>query len=168
MIPQSDTNSVKLYKADSFPDRWVYTKTLLKGAPYVDSTIFQFNDDWWLFTHTSEDSSLRLYFADSPMGEWIEHPSSPVVKGDNNIARPGGRVVVFNNRVVRYAQDCVPYYGNQVWAIEITHLNRREYNEKIIGDIPILKGYDNWNTRGMHTLSPIPFHGGWIAAVDGF
>ena len=65
---------------------------------------------------------LRLYYANDLMGPWIEHPKSPIVAGDANIARPGGRVVVFDGRIVRYTQDDDPTYGNQVRAFEITEL----------------------------------------------
>jgi hypothetical protein len=104
-----------------------------------------------------------------PLGPWLEHPKSPIVSGNANKAAPGGQVVVFDNRVVRYAQDVEPYYGNQVWAFEITKLTKDDYEERQAGQRPILKGYDNWNTRGMHQISPVRIgREKWIAAVDGY
>ena len=169
MIPESaEIQAVRLYKAEQFPYRWSFVKTLLEGMDFVDNTIFYYGESWWLFTETGNDDTLRLYYAATPLGPWTEHPKSPVIQGDANIARPGGMVIVFDNRIVRYAQDCVPYYGNQVWAFEIVTLTKEFYEEKRVSDRPILKGFDDWNTGGMHHISPyrVDFDN-WIAAVDG-
>jgi len=169
MIPESSkTRSIRLYKANQFPSSWSFIKTLLEGMDFVDNTIFYYDNNWWLFTGTGNNDVLRLYYSTTPLGPWIEHPESPIVQGDANIARPGGQVIVFNDRVVRYAQDCDPYYGNQVWAFEITTLTKERYEERKIFDRPILKGFDNWNTGGMHHICPCKVDGNiWIAAVDG-
>ncbi|OHB59815.1 MAG: hypothetical protein A2173_01010 [Planctomycetes bacterium RBG_13_44_8b] len=169
MIPESaEVKSIRLYKGEQFPYRWSFVKTLLEGMDFVDSTIFYYGESWWLFTETGNDDTLRLYYAATPLGPWTEHPKSPIVQGDANIARPGGMVIVFDNRVVRYTQDCVPYYGNQVWAFEIVTLTKELYEEKRVSDRPILKGFDDWNTGGMHHISLCKVDvNNWIAAVDG-
>jgi hypothetical protein len=145
-------------------------KTLLEGKDFVDNTIFYYNNTRWLFTGTRNNTVLRLYYSDKLTGPWIEHPKSPIITGDANISRPGGNVVAFDtNRIVRYTQDDDPYYGNQVWAFEITALTKTSYEEHRVGRTPILKGVDNWNTRGMHHISPCLVSGnGWIASVDGY
>lgn len=169
MIPASESRSIRLYRAENFPYKWSLVKTLLDGKRYNDSSILFYNNMWWLFSETGSANALvlRLYFANSPTGKWVEHPLSPIVK-DNDIARPGGRIVKFGNRIIRYAQDCDPYYGNQVWAIEITTLTTTSYAERKALSKPILKGYESWNTRGMHNLAPIRHKNGtWISSVDG-
>lgn len=170
MIPEThQTRSVRLYKAKDFPYTWSFFKILLKGRDFVDNTIFYYNNMWWLFTETRNNDLLRLYYCETPLGPWTEHPESPIIEGDANIARPGGNVIVFDNRIVRYTQDDDPYYGNQVWAFEITTLTTKNYEERRIGSRPILKGFDNWNTRGMHTISACRVGGNrWIASVDGY
>lgn len=191
MIPETnEVKDVRLYKSNNFPYDWSFEKELLKGDVFIDNTIFNYNNTWWLFTQTPAQKSskvasllrlitgddvkksnnvLRLYYSDDLIGPWIEHPESPVVKGNANITRPGGNVVVFNNRIIRYAQDCDPYYGNQVWALEIKKLSKKEFKEIKIGDKPILKGFDSWNTMGMHQLSPYQINNTtWIASVDGY
>jgi len=169
MIPETrGTESIRLYRADGFPSRWSFVKTLVEGAMYRDSTIFQHVDKWWLFSVTGPSDTLHLFYADSPLGPWAEHPQSPVVAGDPDHARPGGNVLVWDDRLVRFAQDCFPYYGNQVWAFEITQLTLEAYQERKVGPRPILKGCDNWNTLGMHQLSALRLRDGrWVAAVDG-
>jgi hypothetical protein len=168
MIPETaETHSIRLYKAQDFPYNWSFVKTLINGRDFVDSTIFYYNNTWWLFTETINDYSLHLYFSDSPLDNWVEHPDSPIISHDANISRPGGNVIVYNNRIFRYAQDDYPSYGNQVWAFEITELTKKDYQEKRFGDTPILKGYDNWNELGMHHISICKINNKWIAAVDG-
>jgi hypothetical protein len=71
--------------------------------------------------------------------------------------------------VIRFTQDDEPYYGNSVWAFEIKKLNPKEYQEERIGRQPILRGFDHWNTRGMHHISPCLINNKkWIFAVDGY
>jgi len=124
MIPDSyQANSIRLYEAVDFPTQWSFVGTLIYGN-YVDSSIFRYDDRWWIFVETNPEGNniLRLYYAEDLMGPWIEHPESPIIEGDANIARPGGKVLVFDGRIVRYAQDDDPTYGNQVRAFEITEL----------------------------------------------
>ena len=101
------------------------------------------------------------------MGAWVEHPSNPIIFNDANISRPGGNVIVYDNQIFRFTQDCYPTYGNQLWAFEITELTKENYSEKRIGNIPFLKGFDTWNIFGMHQISMCRIGNKWVAAVDG-
>ena len=95
---------------------------------FVDASIFRHDGKWWLFTETDaafKMDTLRFYYADHLLGPWFEHSKSPIVKGNGHIARPAGRVVIFNGRPIRYAQDCHPVYGAQVRAFEITTLSTK-------------------------------------------
>ncbi len=84
------------------------------------------------------------------MDPWTEHPESPIIIGDANIARPGGRVIILDHRIVRYTQDDDPTYGNQVRAFEITELTTTSYEEKEVPESPILEASGNgWNAEGM-------------------
>jgi hypothetical protein len=167
MMENHGSGTVVLYKANDFPYGWVFVKTLLTGKLLHESSIYQNNSTWWLFSQTHNFDELSLYHSDTPLRPWYEHPKNPVLEGDQNISRPGGSVVVFDNRIIRYAQDVEPYYGNQVWAVEITELTTRSYEEQKVGDGPILKGYDNWNSQGMDHISPCRIKDNyWIASVD--
>jgi hypothetical protein len=157
MIPESSqANSIRLYKATDFPTKWLFVKTLLDGRDFVDPSIFQYHDLWWLFTATSESRNiLRLYYSHQLMGDWIEHPKSPVIEGNAKIARPGGRVVIFDGKIIRYTQDCQGIYGNQLRAFEITNLTTKNYEEKPVPGNPILKASGvGWNKIGMHHIDP--------------
>ena len=171
MIPETyQTNSIRLYRAFDFPTRWHFEKTLLDGYDYVDPSIFRFNDKWWLFTASTSHDTLRLYYANALMGPWIEHPKSPIIEGDANIARPGGRVIVLNGQIIRYAQDDDPTYGNQLRAFKVTKLTTASYDEEEVIDNPILQASGSgWNSKGMHHIDLLQISKNkWIACVDGY
>lgn len=175
MIPESTEaadKEMRIYTAVRFPTQWKFVKALLKGR-YADSSIFHFNGRWWIFAETNPKGghdTLGLYFADNPMGPWEEHPKNPVVVGDRTMARPGGRVIEFDRRIIRFAQDASFFYGNAVRAFEIVDLTTETYEEKEVTGNPILRGTGHgWNKKGMHHIDPHHLaDGNWIACVDGF
>ncbi|MBX9252828.1 hypothetical protein H1Q63_02255 [Desmonostoc muscorum CCALA 125] len=171
MIPEtSEASSIRLYKATNFPTKWTFAKKLLEQKDFVDPSIFQYNNLWWLFTATSEArNTLRLYYSKDLMDSWIEHPKSPVVEENKNIARPAGRVVVCDGKIIRYTQDCQRIYGNQVIALEITELTTTNYQEKEVKNNPVIKASGvGWNQTGMHHIDPHQIDKNkWIACVDG-
>ncbi|MBD2563168.1 MULTISPECIES: glucosamine inositolphosphorylceramide transferase family protein [Nostoc] len=171
MIPEtSEAGSIRLYKATSFPTKWTFIKTLLDQSDFVDPSIFQYNNLWWLLTATSEArDTLRLYYSKNLTDSWIEHPKSPVIEGNKNIARPAGRVVVTDDKIIRYTQDCERIYGNKVLALEITDLTITNYQEKQVKENPVLKASGlGWNQIGMHHIDPHEIdENKWIACVDG-
>ena len=179
MIPESgQANAVFLYKAniDEFPSKWVRVKKIIDGY-FEDSSILEYDGKFWLFGQTDKGKydRLELWFSDNLEGEWKEHPKSPIINGDPNIARPGGRIIKYNNKIYRFSQDDYPSYGYQVWASEIITLTTTEYEEKLLKD-PVIKAKDEWshdifgawNELGMHQMDPMKMDGdGWVVAVDG-
>src|ERR1043165_3225277 len=95
---------------------------------------------------------------------------SPVVENDNRKARPAGRVLVQDEKVIRFAQDCYPAYGTRVRAFEITELTATTYEERENKHGPVLTSSGRgWNCTGMHHVDPHQMDGEqWIACVDGF
>ena len=88
----------------------------LVGDRFVDASILNFNGIWWLFvgvepTEGEACNLLRLYYADSLFGNWVEHPMSPVVNNNLEISRPAGRIRQIGNQPIRFAQDCTVTYG---------------------------------------------------------
>lgn len=170
MIPESyEAGAIRLYKAVRFPEEWSFIGVLLKGT-HVDSSIFRYENKWWLFTANQQGSdTLRLFYADDLLGPWTEHPQSPIIQGNAHIARPGGRVLVRNGRIIRYTQDDDPNYGIQVRAFEILELTPTSYREKEAAQNPILKpSGKGWNADGMHHIDPHEIGDGeWMASVDG-
>jgi hypothetical protein len=174
MIPESfQAGGVRLYKAVTFPTRWSLVQVLLHGPYFVDASVLRSHGKWWLFTETNPEvnhDTLRLYYADHFLGPWHEHPQSPVVRADARLARPAGRLLVWNGRVIRFAQDCFPAYGTRVRAFEITELTSSTYREREV-PLPALlaAGGTAWNACGMHHVDAHPLPDGrWVACVDGW
>jgi len=177
MVPESqEAKSIRLYRANFFPFRWSFVTTLTSGKAYADPSLIRFREKWWLFaSNRSKDlcraraESLHLFMADDLIGPWQEHPSSPVVRRNAKIARPGGRIICFNDKLFRYAQDCAETYGRQVRAFEITEITPDLYVERMVSEEPIVKpSKGGWNELGMHHIDPhqLP-DGSWLACVDG-
>ena len=171
MIPETfEPEAIRLYKADPFPTRWSFVTALVETR-CADPSIFRFQDRWWMFTCSNpfQHDALKLYFAESLTGPWREHPASPLLQGNKRSVRPAGRVLVSDNQVIRFAQDCVVRYGNQVRAFTVSELTPSSYVEKEHESSPILTASgQGWNELGMHHIDPhqLP-DGGWIACVDG-
>lgn len=174
MIPERfQSRSIGLYKASKFPVLWSFVGTLMEGAYFVDNSVFRYRDKWWLLTETNPEvrhDTLRLFYADDLVGPWREHASSPIVQGDPRIARPAGRVLVLDDVVIRYAQNCQPHYGTDVRAFEITELSTTSYQERAASQGPVIAGGGTgWNACGMHHIDPHQQGDGrWIACVDGW
>lgn len=171
MVPETlGAGAVCLYKADPFPTRWSRIARLIEGE-FADPSLVLFNDLWWMFVCSTpyQHDTLRLFFAAELTGPWTEHRKSPMIKRDKCRARPAGRLVEFDNRLIRFAQDCVPQYGSSVRAFEITELTVDNYVEVENDRSPILTASaGGWNALGMHHVDPHRLSNGkWLACVDG-
>jgi hypothetical protein len=174
MIPEShQAHSIRLYQSHNFPTEWICNDVLIKGQRFSDSSLFRYGNYWWLLCETSakmEHDTLSLYFSPDLRGRWQEHPVSPIIQANPHIARPAGRVTIWQNRIIRFAQDCSPTYGTRVRAFEITELSTSSYQERPLSRRSILgPRWGEWNFGGMHHLDPHPLESGkWIASVDGW
>lgn len=172
MVPESrQAGTVRLYRATQFPKKWEVVGNLLVGN-YVDPTIFHYKGKWWMYVCSRPygHDELRLFCADVLLGPWTEHPKSPIVKRNRNIARPGGRVYVSGDRIIRFTQDDAPVYGIAVRAFEVKELTPTTYRETELATSPILSGSGSgWNAAGMHNIDLHELgDGNWIACVDGW
>jgi hypothetical protein len=172
MIPETlGANAVCLYRADEFPLRWSLQAKLIAGQ-CADPSIIRSHDLWWLFFCSTpyQHDTLRLYFAEELTGPWREHPRSPIVRTDRCRARPAGRVLALNDKLIRFAQDCVPEYGTRVRAFDILYLTSNSYAEIENAASPVLQpGGTGWNALAMHHVDAHQQPDGtWLACVDGF
>jgi hypothetical protein len=169
MVPEGKTDlSVRLYKATNFPTEWRHVGNIIEGDQYFDSSLFRYNNLWWMFTGTGQHDTLNLYYSEKLTDGWIPHPMNPIVKQNPHFARPGGRVLFLDGKIYRLAQDCYPRYGIQLFAFEITQLSTDKYAEKLASEIPVIKGTGRgWNAIGMHHLDLVKNGDNLIVAVDG-
>jgi hypothetical protein len=172
MIPESAAaKAVRLYRAEDFPCSWTFVSNLIEGT-YADTCIFWAHETWWMLTcsrpHLHDE--LRLFFADKLTGPWTEHPASPLVHGDASKARPGGRILVVKDGIIRFAQDDLRTYGKKLQAFLITEISRTKYTEREYEGNPVLSAQGRgWNRHGMHHLDAHEISPGkWLAAVDGY
>ena len=169
MIPEyGESNSVILFKSLSFPWKWEQDTILLKGSAYKDSTIFHYNNTWFMFTSSTGATILRLFYSDDLRGPWIEHPLSPIRKNDPNFSRPGGRIIQNNETLIRIAQDNYPDYGKQLYAFNIKNINKTHYVEEILTDYPIFEPFEKWNSQGVHHLDVLKLKDDeYLICIDG-
>ena len=171
LLPESHQDlSIRLYKAINFPYKWKFIGNLLQGYHFADPQIIKYNNYWWLFVCTNENDNLNIYYSKNLLGKWTHHPMSPVIKNNPHIVRGGGRIIEYNGELYRFAQDCYPGYGIQVFAFKILKLTATSYKEKILDNNPIIKASGfGWNKYGMHTVDPIYLgNSNWLSAVDGY
>jgi hypothetical protein len=172
LIPESfEANSIRLYKADEFPTKWSFVKTLVEGRDYVDNSIVFYNGKWWLFSSVTSNDKLYLHYADSLQGPWKEHPLSPIVSGDVHKSRPSGRLLVVDGELYRFTMDVNPPEGtHRVMVYKITEVSPTTYSEKLAQEAPVLQpSGSGWNGQAMHQLDPVQVGpNSWVASVDGF
>ena len=168
MIPETGAaDEVRLYRADDFPKKWSYICMLIRGG-FLDASIFIHNGKWWLFAAKGDDT-LHLFFADNLMGPWQSHPKNPIINENPHIARPGGRVVVADGQVIRFAQDDSPKYALKVHAFQITEISTETYEERKVMDSLLGPSGTGWNAGGMHHIDPHQIsENQWLACVDGW
>ena len=145
--------------------------TLLKGVDYEDPTPVFYQGYWWLFvTPQWDQDTLLLFYSKELTGPWLQHPESPIVRYDGHHARSAGRVIEFEGHLIRYTQDDIPTYGNQVHAFKITELTPTRYREKESKQNPVVKhGGSGWNVTRMHQVDAHRVgENQWIASVDGY
>jgi hypothetical protein len=134
MIPETqDHGTIEVYRAAQFPDRWLLHEVLMENVAFVDSTLHNEGDKWWLFTgsrgaRAKNVNQLHLFFSQSPLGPWQSHPLNPVVLGDDR-ARPAGRLFRYGDHLLRPGQDSSRLYGEAIWLNRIDVLSSTEYRE---------------------------------------
>lgn len=171
MVAESYTEPfVRLYRARTFPDDWVYDRDLITGRDkdqFISPTLLRRDGHWYLFTTPGGNATLRLHHAPDLRGPWTEHPASPLVRDDRNIARPAGRPFLWNGAPYRLAQDTEPTYGLQVYAFRITTLTPTAYAEEAVAAPLVAATGEGWNSKAMHHVDAVRMDDGtWIAAVD--
>ena len=169
MTPETaSAGAIRLYRADDFPTSWRLVGQLVE-QPLVDPTPFQTEDGWWMFgCRPRKNDRLTLYYADRLLGPWHPHPANPLTDGCLSSSRPAGRVISWNGRRCRFAQQCEPYYGVKVRGFSIETIDRTTFAEREFPEPVLQPGTSDWSQDGMHHLDLHPHADGWIAAVDGF
>jgi hypothetical protein len=153
MIPETAQNGcVELYRAVDFPHAWVRVRTLLPIRA-VDSMTFAFEGRTWLFVTAMDpveaSYQLLLFHSERLDGDWTMHPSSPLSL-DARYARSAGAIVSLAGKLYRPSQHCAPHYGRKLNFHEITRLDTRGYEERLIREVDP----NAWpGLRGVHSYA---------------
>ncbi len=163
MIPETySSGKIELYRATDFPDKWVFEQVLVDNVVASDATLFEKDGLLWLFAAEHDGGSswdtLSLWYAQTLKGPWTAHILNPVLV-DARTARPGGKIIVKDGRIIRPAQNCAGGYGTGLILKEITQLDQYSFKEHEIADLPPPA---KWGMVGVHTLN----HGAGIEVID--
>lgn len=140
MIPETlDNQTIELYRAEQFPYKWTLESTLMEGIFAADTTIFERDGMFWMFTSISNgmysnNDELAIYYARSLKGPWTAHAKNPVIS-DVRRARPAGPLFYDKGRLIRPSQDCGKAYGYALNFSEVVTLNEQEYEERAVGRV---------------------------------
>ena len=75
-----------------------------------------------------------------------------------------------DGKIIRYAQDDFPKYGNKIRPFEIVELTTSDYKEKEIKQFSVAKSSRiAWNKDGMHNIDAHQLSKNkWMAVMDGY
>ena len=157
MIPESSGDkSIQLYKCIDFPLKWELSKILMNNVCAVDSTIFKYDDKYWLFCNIKENNGassldeLFLFYSESLHNDdWSSHPCNPIIS-DVRQSRPAGQIFIEKGKIFRPCQNSAKHYGYGMRINEILELTTTTYREKTVQSI-----YPNWENDliSTHTLN---------------
>ena len=138
MVPEArESGSVRLYRCESFPDKWTFERELLSIGG-VDPIIIQENGLWYLFvTFDPLDpnetySELHVFATEDPVsGDWRSLPGNPQIC-DPRSGRNGGMFKI-DGEWYRIGQ-CQDFseYGNSLAIYKIIQLDSAGYSEQFV------------------------------------
>lgn len=155
MCPESiQSEEVSIYELIEFPDRWKKSKILLLNGRFADTTPFQYRNETYMFTFRHPENSLvkgTLYLYKWEGEYKFQHQK---ISSDISCARPGGRLIFENDKMIRVSQDSEGGYGrglvfsiiDSVWPVYQEHIIKKVYPS----DLEI---YDKKKYIGMHTYN---------------
>jgi len=168
LVPESAENrTIDLYECVEFPVKWKFKMSLMENIRAVDTTLWFYDNKWWLFTGMTENEEafpqvgLFLFISNNLFtNEWRPHPLNPIVADVKN-ARPAGRIFRKDGKIYRPSQDCSKGYGYGFYLNEIVSLSETEYMETKV--FSVKPDWDK-NILGVHTYSVT----GNLTVVDAF
>lgn len=165
MVPETcASETIDLYRAVEFPDRWVKEATLVSGVAASDATLFEHDGRWWMLATVRDgggaySDALYIWSAPHLLGPWQPHRRNPVLV-DIASARSAGHVVRRSGRLVRPVQDCRGGYGVALGLAEITQLDDDGFTQRVM---TYLRPGPLWPGRRLHTLN----RAGRLECIDG-
>ena len=157
MCPETgEKREIRIYKCVDFPLKWVFHKTLMNDVSAADTSIFAYEDKWWMFTNLDRSSicdhsaQLHIFYASNPItDDWIPHINNPVIF-DPLTGRNGGLIKDVNSIYRVYQRQGFDLYGEAFGVAKIDKLTTSEYSEKSVfeAEPTFFKGI-----KGTHTFN---------------
>ena len=174
MIPETcGDRSVRLYEAVN-PEltEFRFVKKLIEqddadlDFSFSDSSVVGRDGKYYLFTTVRRKgvNQLRLYCSEDFMGEYNEHPQSPICVS-NKYGRNAGHFMEYCGELFRFAQDCENGYGDNVHVLKVKELSSNDYAEEPVREY-ILNRNEKFYRYGGHQLNIAEFKGKTVIATD--
>ncbi|QDZ09800.1 glucosamine inositolphosphorylceramide transferase family protein [Devosia ginsengisoli] len=128
MLPESGgAKRLVLYRAETFPERWVVDTVLLEGVDINDATLIRRDGLFYLFATMrvgpgSASDTMVVYSAADLRGPYTPHRLNPIAI-DRSGARPGGTILSQDGRFWLKVQDGTKRYGGGLGLREILQLD---------------------------------------------
>jgi hypothetical protein len=168
MLPEAwESQQLILYKARRFPWSWDRFSTLLE-LDYADPQIFFYKGIWYIFLNTDplSNAQLSLFWAESLLDKWHEHPQNARITQDRRRARSAGSLILHRGRIFRFTQDCRERYGSGVFASEIVDLSPSSFRTIPVG--PLVLNRPEWARDAFHHVDVFLEGGVHYALFDGY
>ena len=165
MVPENyQSDKIRIYVSDNSPSKWIECSCCINNFPGTDPIIFEYNGLWWLFAtpyvkgKKIEQTNLYIWFSETPLGQWKEHPRNPIIYSEK-IARNAGQPILIGDILYRLSQDCSNRYGEKIVINKITKLTPTEFEEEVVLK---LNGYEPYE-EAFHTFNSCKN----ISVIDG-
>lgn len=153
IMPEANASeTLYIYKAICFPDKWEKCKVLRNHKKYADTTPFQWDGKNKALTYQVEDPyhpQLWLLDLDNEIND-VQLDFPQVER-----RRSAGKVFMLNGKHIRPAQNCVEEYGKGLIFYEYRMDWKGTYCEKEIAELfpEQLKLSESLYLDGMHTYN---------------
>ncbi len=112
MMPEtSGSDSLYVYKAKHFPDKWEKHAVLTDGIKLVDTTPFIYNGEMYALTKKDDNRQDPMLLLKIDPDSW-KITAQKTVTDDISVSRPGGRVYQESGQLYMVTQDCEKDYGS--------------------------------------------------------
>ncbi len=161
MIPETGAaRRVELYRAERFPDLWVFHSVLMDDVAARDVTLCEHKGRLWLFMATGQWQSsswdtLEIYHAANLESPWTPLPNNPVLASPTG-TRPGGSMFWRSGELWRPAQDSSVIYGGKLALCRVDELSSDKFRQtttSFLAPAPSLAGVHTLNyAAGLETV----------------
>lgn len=155
MMPEAnESNSLYIYKAIDFPDKWEKYAIVAENVRLVDTSPFWHDNELFLLSKENETPQAPMVLLKVDTNNWSV-ANKKVITDDVCISRPGGNAFLIDNRFYIPTQDCKDDYGAALNFLSFTVNSNLEFNytveKKITPDMLSISGIEK--IVGIHTYN---------------